>query len=61
MLHMLSADILALGEKFTERASVANRWAGGNFSASSREAKTLAGNYARLVEYLNVSGHGPDS
>jgi hypothetical protein len=60
MLHMLSPDILALGEKFTEPASVANKWARQERQRFEQEGNDkLAGYYARLVKYFDASGYGP--
>jgi hypothetical protein len=62
MLHMLSGDILALGEKFTEPASVANKWARQERHRFEQEGnEKLAGYYARLVRYFEASGFSPDA
>jgi hypothetical protein len=62
MLHMLSGDILALGEKFTEPASVANKWARQEHQRFEQEGNDkLTGYYARLVRYFEASGYGPEA
>jgi hypothetical protein len=61
MLHMLSDDILTLGQKFTEPASIANKWAREERDRFDQEGNDkLAGYYARLVKYFEASGFGPE-